>query len=53
MEALKFRMEQEGLTPGDLEPLIGPSGPVFEVLKRKWPHDGLITSYESVLTGVS
>jgi len=37
VEAIKFRMEQEGLTPRDLEPFIGPSGRVSEVLNRKRP----------------
>ena len=35
VEAIKFRMEQEGLTPRDLEPYIGQSGRVSEVLNRK------------------
>lgn len=62
VEAIKFRMEQEGLTPRDLEPFIGPSGRVSEVLNRKRPlslrmvkrlHDGLKIPYESLLTEVS
>jgi HTH-type transcriptional regulator/antitoxin HigA len=60
VEAIKFRMEQEGLTPRDLEPFIGPSGRVSEVLNRKRPlslrmvkrlHDGLKIPYESLLAG--
>jgi HTH-type transcriptional regulator/antitoxin HigA len=35
VEAIKFRMEQQGPTARDLEPLIGPSGQVSEVLNRK------------------
>ncbi len=35
LEAIKFRMEQQGLTPKDLEPLIGRSNRVYEVLNRK------------------
>lgn len=35
IEAIKFRMEQQGLTPKDLEPLIGRSNRVYEVLNRK------------------
>ena len=35
VEAIKFRMEQQGLTPKDLEPLIGRSNRVYEVLNRK------------------
>lgn len=37
VEAIKFRMEQEGLTPRDLEPYVGQSGRVSEVLNRKRP----------------
>jgi HTH-type transcriptional regulator/antitoxin HigA len=62
VEAIKFRMEQEGLTPRDLEPFIGPSGRVSEVLNRKRPlslrmvkrlHEGLKIPYESLLAEVS
>src|SRR5213082_167529 len=35
IEAIKFRMEQQGLTRKDLEPLIGPRTRVAEVLDRK------------------
>jgi len=58
VEAIKFRMEQQGLTPRDLEPFIGPSGRVSEVLNGKRPlslrmikrlHDGLRIPYESLL----
>ena len=58
VEAIKFRMEQQGLTPRDLEPFIGPSGRVSEVLNRKRGlslrmvkslHDGLKIPYESLL----
>ena len=61
VEAIKFRMEQEGLTPRDLEPYIGQSGRVSEVLNRKRAlslrmvkrlHDGLRIPYESLLSGV-
>ncbi len=61
LEAIKFRMEQEGLTPRDVEPYIGQSGRVSEVLKRKRAlslrmvkrlHDGLRIPYESLLAGV-
>lgn len=37
IEAIKFRMEQQGLTRKDLEPLIGQRGRVAEVLNRKRP----------------
>ena len=62
IEAIKFRMEQQGLTPRDLEPFIGPSGRVSEVLNRKRPlslrmvkqlHDGLRIPYESLLAEVT
>jgi HTH-type transcriptional regulator / antitoxin HigA len=56
--AIKFRMEQQGLTPRDLEAYIGSSGRVSEVLNRKRRlslqmvkrlHDGLHIPYESLL----
>lgn len=59
VEAIKFRMEQQGLTQKDLEPFIGSSGRVSEVLNRKRGlslqmvkrlHDGLRIPYESLLT---
>jgi len=62
VEAIKFRMEQQGLTARDLEPFIGPSGRVSEVLNRKRPlslrmvkqlHEGLQIPYESLLAGMS
>jgi HTH-type transcriptional regulator/antitoxin HigA len=37
VEAIKFRMEQAGLTPKDLVPLIGQLNRVYEVLNRKRP----------------
>ena len=58
VDAIKFRMEQQGLTARDLERFIGPSGRVSEVLNRKRPlslrmvkrlHDGLNIPYESLL----
>jgi HTH-type transcriptional regulator/antitoxin HigA len=61
VEAIRFRMEQGGLTPRDLEPYIGASGRVSEVLNRKRPlslrmvkrlHDGLKIPYESLMAGV-
>ena len=60
VEAIKFRMEQQGLTARDLEAYIGPSGRVSEVLNRKRPlslrmvkrlHEGLHIPYESLLAG--
>ena len=35
IEAIKFRMEQMGLTRKDLEPFIGPKARVSEVLNHK------------------
>jgi len=37
IEAIKFRMEQQGLTVKDLEPMIGRRNRVYEVLNRKRP----------------
>jgi HTH-type transcriptional regulator / antitoxin HigA len=50
VDAIRFRMEQQGLTPRDLEAYIGSSGRVSEALNRNRPlslrmvkrlHDGL------------
>ncbi len=58
VEAIKFRMEQQGLTAKDLEPLIGRSNRVYEVLNRKRGltlgmirklHEGLNIPAESLL----
>ncbi|MCB1918866.1 MAG: transcriptional regulator [Candidatus Competibacteraceae bacterium] len=35
--AIQFRMEQAGLTPKDLQPMIGRLNRVYEVLNRKRP----------------
>lgn len=35
VEAIKFEMEQKGLTVKDLEPMIGKSNRVYEILNRK------------------
>ena len=57
VEAIKFRMDQNGLTLKDLEPYIGSSGRVSEVLNRKRGlslqmvkrlHNGLHIPYESL-----
>ena len=32
IDAIKFRMEQKGLTPKDLQPMIGRSNRVYEIL---------------------
>ena len=61
VEAIKFRMEQQGLTQKDLEPFIGSSGRVSEVLNHKRRlslqmvkrlHEGLHIPYESLLSAV-
>jgi HTH-type transcriptional regulator / antitoxin HigA len=58
VEAIKFRMEQAGLTPKDLEPMIGRSNRVYEILNRKRPltlnmirklHAGLGIPAESLI----
>ena len=37
IDAIKFRMEQSGLSVKDLEPMIGKPNRVYEVLNRKRP----------------
>jgi HTH-type transcriptional regulator / antitoxin HigA len=37
IEAIKFRMEQKGMTAKDLVPMIGRINRVYEVLSRKRP----------------
>lgn len=37
IDAILFRMEQQGLTRKDLEPMLGSRGRVAEVLNRKLP----------------
>jgi HTH-type transcriptional regulator / antitoxin HigA len=37
IEAIKFRMEQQGLAAKDLQPMIGGLNRVYEVLARKRP----------------
>ena len=58
VEAIKFRMEQEGLTAKDLVPMIGRVNRVYEILNRKraltstmiWNlHEGLGISAESLI----
>jgi HTH-type transcriptional regulator / antitoxin HigA len=58
VEAIKFRLEQQGLTSKALEGVIGSRTRVFEVLNRKRPlslrmirnlHDGFGIPYESLL----
>lgn len=62
VDAIKFRMEQQGLTPRDLEVYIGTSGRVSEVLNGKRSlslrmvknlHDGLRIPYESLLSAAA
>jgi HTH-type transcriptional regulator/antitoxin HigA len=61
VEAIKFRMEQQGLTNKDLEPFIGSRNRVSEILnhKRKLSlamikrlHEGLHIPYECLLANV-
>ena len=58
IEAIKFRMEQEGLTAKDLVPMIGRVNRVYEILNKKraltppmiWNlHKGLGISAESLI----
>ena len=35
VETIKFRMEQSGMTPKDLQPMIGSMNRVYEILNRK------------------
>jgi HTH-type transcriptional regulator/antitoxin HigA len=58
VEAIKFHMEQMGLTPKDLEPMIGRLNRVYEVLNHKRPltlkmiwklHRGLGIPAESLI----
>jgi HTH-type transcriptional regulator / antitoxin HigA len=58
IDAIKFRMEQAGLTPKDLEPMIGRSNRVYEILARRRPltlamirklHAGLGIPAESLI----
>lgn len=61
VEAIRFRMDQAGLTPRDLEPYIGHSGRVSEILNRKRGlslemirrlHEGLGIPLESLIQPV-
>jgi len=61
IEAIKFRMDQQGLKPKDLEPMIGQRNRVYEVLngKRKLTmamvrklHAGLGIAAESLIRQV-
>lgn len=58
VEAIKFQMDQRGLTPKDLEPMIGRLNRVYEVLNHKRPltlrmiwklHRGLDIPAESLI----
>ena len=58
VEAIKFEMERKGLTVKDLEPIIGKSNRVYEILNYKrsltlkmiWKlHDGLGIPAESLI----
>ncbi len=58
VEAIKFQMDQKGLTPIDLEPMIGRLNRVYEILNHKRPltlkmiwklHRGLDIPAESLI----
>ncbi|MEI6301819.1 MAG: transcriptional regulator [Betaproteobacteria bacterium] len=58
VEAIKFQMDQKGLTPKDLEPMIGRLNRVYEILSYKRPltlkmiwklHRGLGIPAESLI----
>ena len=58
VEAIKFQMDQKGLTPKDLEPMIGRLNRVYEILNHKRPltlkmiwklHRGLGIPAESLI----
>jgi HTH-type transcriptional regulator/antitoxin HigA len=58
VEAIKFRMEQQGLTVADMRPYIGPPNRVYEVLSKKRGlslgmirrlHDGLGIPAEALI----
>lgn len=58
VEAIKFEMERQGLTVKDLEPMIGKSNRVYEILNHKrnltlkmiWNlHEGLGIPAESLI----
>ena len=58
VEAIKFRMEQMGLTPKDLTPMVGRLNRVYEILNRTRPltlkmiwqlHKGLGIPAESLI----
>jgi len=62
VKAIRFRMEQQGMTRKDLEPFIGSSGRVSEILNRKRRlslgmvkrlPEGLHIPYESLMGGVA
>ena len=58
VEAIKFGMEQKGMTPKDMVPMIGKINRVYEILNRKRPltlamiqrlHDDLGIPAESLI----
>jgi HTH-type transcriptional regulator/antitoxin HigA len=58
VEAIKFQMDQKGLTPKDLQPMIGRMNRVYEILNHKRPltlkmiwnlHRGLGIPAESLI----
>lgn len=60
IEAIKYHMEQKGMSPQDLTPFVGGRNRVYEVLARKRPltlkmirrlHEGLGIPAESLIKG--
>jgi HTH-type transcriptional regulator / antitoxin HigA len=61
IEAIKYHMEQKGLSPHDLIPFVGGRNRVYEVLSRKRPltlkmirrlHEGLGIPAESLIKDI-
>ena len=59
VEAIKFRMEQQGLRPVDMKEYFGSTGRFYDVINKKRKlslamirklHSGLGVTYESLLT---
>ena len=53
IEAIKFRMEQKGLSAKDLTPMIGGLNRVYEVLNRKRPLSISMVRRLNVSLGIS
>jgi HTH-type transcriptional regulator / antitoxin HigA len=53
IEAIKFRMEQQGLGAKDLKPMIGGLNRVYEVLNRKRPLSIAMVRRLNLALGIS